>query len=59
MRGSSPRPVNVDESVNGALLGCESLWDEAGGKGRSTFGLKENKEDMICVPVRTDDIDTT
>ena len=48
MRGFRPSPVNVEESVRGALLGLLGPF----GKdvvGCSTFGLEENNEDMICV----------
>ena len=48
MRGFRPSPVNVEESVRGALLGwLGPLRTDA--VGFSTFGLKENSEDIICV----------
>jgi hypothetical protein len=49
MRGFRPSPVNVEESVRGALLGLLGplISDVVGFF--STFGLKENSEDIICV----------
>ena len=48
MRGFRPSPVNVEESVRGALLGVLGPFG-ADAVGFSTFGLKENNEEMICV----------
>jgi hypothetical protein len=47
MRGSSPRPVNVDESLIGALLGFGADSVDVETIGTSTFGLWEKREDII------------
>ena len=46
MRGSRPRPENVDES-KGALLGFAFAVEAARGSGCSIFGLEVKREDMI------------
>ena len=48
MRGFRPSQVKVEESVRGALLGVLGPFG-AEVAGFSTFGLKENNEEMICV----------
>ena len=47
-RGLRPSPVNVEES-NGALLGAEIFVLLCFSSGFSTFGLNENKDEIICV----------
>lgn len=49
MRGFRPSPVNVEESVRGALLGLLGPFGTDVVGLFSTFGLEENSEDMICV----------
>lgn len=49
MRGLRPRPVNVDESSNGALLGNALFLAGAAWSGASTRGFDVKSEDMTCV----------
>ena len=49
MRGSRPSPVNVEESVRGALLGLLGPFARDAVGFFSTLGLEENKEEIICV----------
>jgi len=52
MRESRPSPVKVEESVSGALLGLlGACGTDTVGFG-STFGLEENREDIIWVGTR-------
>ena len=51
MRGSSPRPVKVDES-RGALLGLALVTAGARERGCSTFGLDVNSEEIIWLDWR-------
>ena len=47
MRGLSPSPVKVEESVSGALLGLFCTFGTDAVDCCSIFGLEENSEDMI------------
>ena len=49
MRELRPRPVKVEESVSGALLGLLGVCNADTVGFGSTFGLEENSEDIICV----------
>ena len=49
MRGLSPSPVKVEESVSGALLGLLCAFATGTFGCCSTFGLKEKSDDMIWV----------
>jgi len=49
MRGFRPSPVNVEESVRGALLGLLGPFVTGVVSFFSIFGLDENSEDTICV----------
>ena len=48
MRELRPRPVKVEESVSGALLGLFGVCGTDTVDFCSTFGLEENSEDMTC-----------
>jgi hypothetical protein len=48
MRELRPRPVKVEESVSGALLGLFGVCGRDAVDFCSTFGLEENSEDMTC-----------
>ena len=52
IRGSMPRPVKVEESVKGALLGFPMMLGADFTADWSIFGLYENREDMTCVGAR-------
>ena len=49
MRELRPSPVNVEESLSGALLGLLGACNTDAVDFGSTFGLEENNEDIICV----------
>ena len=49
MRELRPSPLNVEESVSGALLGLLGACNTDPVDFGSTFGLEENSEDIICV----------
>jgi len=52
MSGSRPRPEKAKESVNGALLGFETIVEAVFGAGASILGLYEKREEIICVAGR-------
>ena len=49
MSGSNPKPVNVDLSVRGALLGFTTPRAGCWSVETSILGFDVNREDMICV----------